>query len=100
MTLTAEIVTFRLIDGTDPATFAKAAAGMEPFLHATGGMIRRDLSVDADGLWTDHILWTSEAAAKTAAAAIMQAPAAAPFVAMIDGPTAMMRHATVHLQQE
>lgn len=100
MTTTAEIVTFRLIDGADPLAFTRAAAAMEPFLRDTGGMIRRDLSVDADGLWTDHILWTSAATAKAAAAAIMEDPAAGPFMSMIDGPSAVMRHAQVHLQHE
>ena len=100
MTITAEIVTFRLNEGSDPQAFAKAAGDMEPFLKESGGMIRRTLSVDDDGLWTDHILWTSMDAAKAAAAKIMAHPAAGPFVAMIDGPSAKMRHAAVHLQQE
>ncbi|KIC49207.1 hypothetical protein [Tateyamaria sp. ANG-S1] len=100
MTTTAEIVTFRLLPGSDPHAFAKAAADMEPFLQETGGMISRHLSVDDDGLWTDHILWTSLEAAKSAAAQIRQHPAAEPFVKMIDGPSASMRHAQVHLQQE
>lgn len=100
MTRTAEIVTFRLTDGCTPQAFADAAAAMEPFLRATGGFVRRDLSVDADGLWTDHILWQDAASARAAAAAIMETPAAGPFMAMIDGPSAVMRHATVHLQQE
>ena len=100
MTQTAEIVTFCLTDGHTPDALAKAAAAMEPFLRAAEGFIRRDLSVDDAGLWTDHILWTDAAAAKAAAAAIMDAPAAGPFMAMIDGHSAVMRHATVHLQQE
>lgn len=100
MTKTVEIVTFRLNDGCTAQDFAKAAAGIEPFLRETGGMIRRTLSADADGLWTDHILWDSEEAAKSAAAAVMQHPAAGPMMAMIDGPSATMRHAVLHLQQE
>ncbi|APX11735.1 hypothetical protein [Tateyamaria omphalii] len=100
MTTTAEIVTFRLLPGADATAFAKAAADMEPFLQETGGMICRHLSVDEDGLWTDHILWTSPEAAKKAAASVMEHPAAQPCMAMIDGPSAQMRHAQVHLQQE
>ncbi|MEX0370612.1 MAG: hypothetical protein AB3N09_08275 [Tateyamaria sp.] len=100
MTKTAEIVTFRLLPGSDAQAFAKAAAEMEPFLKETGGMIRRDLSVDEDGLWTDHIIWTSLEVAKKAAAEVMQHPSAQPCMAMIDGPSAQMRHAQVHLQQE
>lgn len=100
MTKTAEIVTFRLTDGSDSKAFAQAAAAMEPFLKETGAMIRRDLSVDKDGLWTDYILWTSPEAARDAAARIMQDPAAGPFMSMIDGASARMRHAAIHLQQE
>ena len=100
MTTTAEIVTFRLHPNADPGAFVSAARDMAPFLTKAGGMIRRDLSVDANGLWTDYILWTSLEAAKSAADQIMQQPAAAPFVAMIDGSSARMQHAAVHLQQE
>ena len=100
MTTTAEIVTFRLLPQADPVAFARAAADLEPVLKQTGGMIRRTLSVDADGLWTDHILWTSRHVARTAAAEIMGHPAAGPFMAMIGAPTAQTRHAQVPLQQE
>ena len=100
MTTTAEIVTFRLAEGTDPSEFTKAAAAMEPFLKDTGAVIRRDLSVDKNGLWTDHILWTSAEAASAAAARIMQEPVAAPFMSMIDASSAQMRHASVRMQSE
>ncbi len=100
MTMTAEIVTFRLIEGSDTTAFRRAAADMEPLLRDAGGMIRRTLSVDADGLWTDHILWSSMDTAQAAAQQIMANPAAAPFMQMIDEPTAQMRHAMVQIQQE
>ena len=100
MTKTVEIVTFRLNTGCNAQSFAKAAAGIEPFLRETGGMIHRTLSVDAEGLWTDHILWESEEAAQTAATAVMQHPSAATMMGMIDGPSAKMRHAALHLQQQ
>jgi len=96
----AEIVTFRVTDGTSAAQVAQAAAGMQPFLKAQGGMIRRSLSVDADGLWTDHIVWTSMEAAQTAAASVMEAPEAVPFMSLIVPESVSMRHAAVHLTQE
>ena len=51
----AEIVTFRLAAGADPAAFLTAAAAVEPMLRAGGDVIARTLSCDDDGLWTDHI---------------------------------------------
>ena len=96
----AEIVTFRLNKGCDPAQFIAAAEAMEPFLTSTGAVTRRILSVDAEGLWTDHIEWTSMDAAKTAAEQMMMQPEAGPFMAMIDGPSATMRHAPIYLRQE
>ena len=97
-TQVAEIVTFRLLEGSDPNAFAQAASGMTPFLQATGAARTRHLSVDEDGLWTDHIIWTDLASAKDAAARIMAEPAAAPFMQMIDPETVSMRHAPVHFQ--
>ncbi len=91
----AEIVTFRLSEGADPAAFVAAADGMSPFLHGTGAVLTRTLSTDETGVWTDHITWTSMGAAKSAAAAMMEQPEAAPFMALIDPETVEMRHATI-----
>jgi len=96
----AEIVTFRLADGADAAAFIDAASAMTPFLEKTGAMTLRTLSQDADGLWTDHIIWTSMAAAKSAAEAMMADPAAGPFMSMIDPGSVAMRHAPIHFQTE
>lgn len=96
----AEIVTFRLQDHADPAEFAKAADGMTPLLADTGAVLTRTLSRDANGLWTDYILWTSMAAAEAAASELPSRPEAAPFMSMIDPATVSMRHATVLFQQE
>ncbi|MEQ3707814.1 hypothetical protein [Tateyamaria sp.] len=96
----AEVVTFRLIEGTDPATFVAAADDMGPFLRGTGAMVKRTLSVDDTGLWTDHITWTSLDAAKAAAAQMFEQPEAQPFMAMISPEGVDMRHAPIQLQQE
>jgi len=96
----AEIVTFRLAQGTDPAAFIAAANDMGPFLRGTGAMIARTLSSDDSGLWTDHITWTSLDAAKSAAAAMFERPEAQPFMSMIDPEGMVMRHAPIQLQQE
>ncbi len=100
MTHTAEIVTFRLVEGTDTAAFLSAADDMGPFLRSTGAMISRTLSVDENGLWTDHITWTSRDAARAAAAEMFERPEAQPFMAMISPEGMDMRHAGIQLQQE
>ncbi len=96
----SEIVTFRLNEGTDAAAFAKAARALEPMLRASGDAITRTLSCDADGLWTDHITWTTMEAAKTAAEQIMSDPAAAPMMQMIAPDSVVMRHARVQYLME
>ena len=57
-TQVAEVVTFRLLDGADPAAFVSAAAAIDPILRKSGAVLGRTLSMDDDGLWTDHIVWT------------------------------------------
>lgn len=96
----AEIVTFRLLPGTDPQAFIKAAEATGPLLRETGGVIRRTLSVDDSGLWTDHIIWTSMEVAKSAAETVTQQPEFAPFANMIAPDDVTMRHAPVRLQMQ
>lgn len=96
----AEIVTFRLVEGTDPAAFVAAADEMGPFLRSTGAMLARTLSSDETGLWTDHITWISLNAATTAAREMFQRPEAQPVMSMIDRDSIDMRHAPIRLQQE
>lgn len=96
----AEIVTFRLAAGTDAPAFLHAARGTEPLIRAQPGFLRRRLTCDAGGLWTDHVEWRDLAVAHAAAEAVMQSPAFAPFMALIDGPTVTMRHATIALAMD
>ena len=99
-TTVAEIVTFRLTEGTSAKDFVAAARALEPMLRATGQVLSRTLSCDGEGIWTDHITWRSMAAAKETAAALMQDPAAAPMMGMIAPEGVSMRHAPVLYQQE
>ena len=96
----AEIVTFRLIPGADPETFTKAAEAMMPFLRSTNAMTGRILSCDPDGLWTDHLTWTSLEAATTAAKEMFERPEAAPVMQMIDPVGMSMRHAPILFQPQ
>lgn len=96
----AEIVTFRLTAGSTAQAFLHAARATEPLLRAQPGFLRRRLTCDADGLWTDLVEWRDLAAAHAAAEAVMRSPAFAPFMALIDGPTVTMRHATIALAMD
>ena len=96
----AEIVTFRLVDGAKPTDFVTAAQALTPMLAATGHVKSRTLSMDADGTWTDHIIWTSMEVAKATAEQMMADPAAAPMMQMIDPENVQMRHAPIQYQQE
>jgi len=100
MTTTAEIVTFRLNSGATHTQFLDAMHRMQPFVDRHGGILGRTLSCDADGIWTDHVLWDSLEAAQELAAAFMTAPETEMARALVDADTVQMRHATVHLSRE
>jgi len=99
-TSVAEIVTFRLTPDTSSGDFITAAKNTDPFLRATGQVLSRTLSCDADGLWTDHITWRSMQAAQDSAAKAMQHPDFAPFLSMIAPQDMTMRHAPVLMQMD
>ncbi|MGJ8625420.1 MAG: hypothetical protein ACSHXB_00560 [Sulfitobacter sp.] len=96
----AEIVTFRLVEGSNTDAFTKAAEAMMPFLRSTGAMTGRILSCDPDGTWTDHITWTSLEAATSAAKEMFERPEAAPVMQMIDPEGMSMRHAPILFQTQ
>ncbi|MGC3936646.1 hypothetical protein ACOTTU_02450 [Roseobacter sp. EG26] len=96
----AEVVTFRLAEGVERDVFLKAAGDIEPFLRASGAVISRTLSVDEDGLWTDHIVWTSMSAAKQTAEELMAHPEAMPMMQAIEEGSASMRHASIVLTMD
>lgn len=93
--LVAEIVTFRLVDGAEPQAFVEAAMATAPLVAAQPGFVRRSLSLDATGLWTDHVEWADLASAETAARVVIRAPAFAPFAGMIAVEGMSMRHAAI-----
>lgn len=95
-----ELVTFRVVDGTDTAQFLTAARRTEAMLREDGSLIRRFLTVDDTGLWTDVIEWTSMSDALAAAEAAMLHPDFAAFGAMIDAGTVEMRHAPILWRME
>jgi hypothetical protein len=96
----AEFVTFRLNAGVSDQSFLEAAAQTRTFLNDSGGMIRRSLTKDGDGLWTDYILWASMDIAKSTAEIAMQHPDFAPMMSMIDVGSVELRHDPVLLQMD
>lgn len=96
----AEIVTFRLVQGSNPATFITNAQALEPFLRGTGALVHRTLSVDDTGLWTDHIVWTDQGAAQIASNQMFERPESKPFLAMIADKDMVFRYAPVQMQME
>jgi hypothetical protein len=87
-----EMVSFRLLPGTDPAAFVNLARATEPLLRRQPGYVARKLVHAPDGVWTDIVEWASLDAATTAAKVVLADPDFAPFVAAIDLATASMAH--------
>lgn len=91
-TTVIEYVTFTLVPGADETAFLAAAKGTEGLVRRQPGFLSRQLSKGPDGRWTDAVTWASMAEAEAAPQAVMADPDFAPFMALIDGPSAMMRH--------
>ena len=91
----AELVTFRLKDDASTEAFVTAATGIQPFLDSTKAVLSRTLSRDDDGLWTDHITWTSLELAKSTAESMMQRPEAGPMMSLIDPDSVSLRYAEI-----
>jgi hypothetical protein len=92
-----EIVEFRATGDVDAVV--RAARHMEPWLRAQPGFRWRRFSRFEDGTLVDTIEWADMAAAKAAAAQIMTAEPVAGFIALIDGPSVVMRHARIAVSQ-
>ena len=91
----AEIVTFRLMPGTEEAAFLSAAQATAAPVAAQPGFLRRSLSRDETGLWTDYVEWADRQSAKAAMQAVMRLPEFVPFSAAIDPEGMVIRHAPV-----
>jgi hypothetical protein len=96
----AEIVTFRLIPGADETVFLAAARATRAPVAAQPGFLRRSLSRDESGLWTDYVEWADLPSALAAAEAVVALPEFAPFGAAIDPDGMVMRHAPVLMSME
>ena len=88
----AEIVTFRLVPGVTEAAFLEATRAMQPAVARAPGFVSRRLSHNADGTWTDYVVWTDLARAEAAAREVFADPVTKPFADAIDGASIDMRH--------
>ncbi len=91
----AEIVTFRLMPGTGEAAFLSAAKATAAAVAAQPGFLRRSLSRDETGLWTDDVEWADMPSAEAAAQAVLHLPEVAPFLSAIDPNSMEMSHRTI-----
>ncbi len=92
---TVELVSFRLIAGTDRDGFLQAARRTEALIRRQPGFQTRVLTEDSDGTWRDVVTWDSHAAAMQAAQTVMTDPDFAPFAAMIDPASVTMSHSAL-----
>lgn len=95
-----EYVTFSLVPGATEAAFLAAAKATEALVRRQPGFVSRRLSRGTDGRWTDAVTWASLAEAEAASPAVMADPDFHPFMALIDGPSAQMRHETLALTMD
>lgn len=95
-----ETVTFRATANSDAKAVAKASDALLPFLNRQKGFISRRLSLGTDGVWLDHVHWADMDSAQAASQAVMSAPEAGAFMALIDMDTVIMRHDTLMSTQE
>lgn len=99
-TAVIEYVTFALVPGTEDTAFLSAARRTEALVRRQPGFVARRLSRGKDGRWTDAVTWASLAQALAAPESVMADPDFHPFLALIDGPSAVMRHEAVALAMD
>ena len=92
---TLELVTFKTVAGTTDEDLRNAAHAVTPVLREYRGFVSRSIAQADDGSWIDAVYWADRTSAETAASAIMQAPAAQAFFALIDPSSMVFQHAVI-----
>lgn len=92
MTNIVELVSFKLADNVQEEDFLKAVGDTTKFLQSQPGFQRRSLSVNDDGVWTDHVEWASLQEAQAAAAIFPKQEHLMPFMMSIDPASMVMAH--------
>ncbi|WP_298257062.1 hypothetical protein [uncultured Litoreibacter sp.] len=93
----AEIVTFKLKDGTNESAFLALIRASQTWVDGLPGFISRQVTRGPDGRWTDHILWADAACAKTAQDSFGHQEFAPDIGEIMNHETLEMRHETVFM---
>ena len=83
-----EIMTFRLLPGTNDELFIAADALVQSdFAYQQLGIVRRTIARADDETWLIHTIWASDDAANAAAEAFAASDLGSDFLALIDEAT-------------
>ncbi|MDX2139050.1 MAG: hypothetical protein SF123_13255 [Chloroflexota bacterium] len=93
MSVSVEIVLFRLNAGVSPEQFLAAAKPTFDLLPRFDGYINRELSMSEDGWWVDVVHWRDMESALAASERIMADADGQAFGSLIDVTTIVMHHA-------
>jgi antibiotic biosynthesis monooxygenase (ABM) superfamily enzyme len=88
-----EMVQYRLKPDTERARFLEVSELATRWLRAHPGYLGRQLFEDESGLWIDQVRWDALDHALAAAAAFMETPDAAAFMAVVEPESVRMVHA-------
>ncbi len=94
----AEIVRSSIVPDQSGKRFLGAARAADAFLRQQGGLLSPTLPKAEDGCGTDHAVRADLAAARMAASAVGDNPAAKALIAAIQPVSVEMRHEAVHWQ--
>ncbi|WP_299075748.1 hypothetical protein [uncultured Ruegeria sp.] len=92
MTQVAEIVTFKLANGTTSEEFVKLSQASEEFVRSAPGFMHRQLSLGEEGQWTDYVIWQDMQSAKDAAAQFPEQNFASALMATMQPDSVQVRH--------
>jgi hypothetical protein len=92
---TVEMASFKVRSGVTHEAVLAARRQLQRFLAAAPGYVSSRLVREADGTYTDLVVWRDAAAAHAAAAAAMENADAGAYFALIDETSVVMRHAAV-----
>ncbi|QPC86279.1 hypothetical protein GA830_05640 [Mesorhizobium sp. NBSH29] len=91
----AEIAQFRLAENITDEQFLIAAKDTMTYLCSIDGFIRRNLSKDETGLWTDYVEWTDAKIAQSAAENAMKREDMMTFMTTIDPDSISMKYSDI-----
>ena len=92
MTAVVELVTFKLVEGTNEAQVAATYEGVNDILAAQPGFHYRSQSHDGKGNWYDVVYWENMQMAKAGSAAFIDSAAGQALCALIDEESCTVLH--------